>query len=404
MTNLLLSAFSEFPNNNTGGANKVICQILKGIDYSKYNVEYLSSHLYTELKVNEDLDTQILNYLPSRKHTGSLLFSKSSLYRKIVSHPLYFSKYLKSINKFYVNLKLKHDYDILHSHDTRAMFYFKNHNFKKKILTIHSNGSIIHTIKNYVGQSLFINRICDGYLFAENESLLIADMITFPSKAARDQFMNEKAGLKIESDKIKIVYNGIDTQAICNILPEENFFKRYSLNNNCDIKILNVADHIKIKNVDRVIDMIYCLKTKYNIRAHLYNIGNGPETKQLIKKCRKLKLSEQVKFLGRLPSMEVIKILKTTDVIVSAADNVVFDMIILEALAAGAVVIASNSGGNKEAIQNGLDGYLVAELSGDAFADAIMHIDKNVVKNALATSKKFDLNNMIKEYEKYYTT
>jgi glycosyltransferase involved in cell wall biosynthesis len=404
MIKLLLSAFSEFPNNNTGGANKIIYQILNGIDFSKYQVEYLSKHFYKEFNGDENIDSQIKNSLPTLKQTGSLLFRKSGLYRKIVSNPIYFGKHLGSINKFYKKITLKHEYDILHCHDTRAMYYLRKNRFRKKILTIHSNGSIIHTLKNYIGSSSVIDRLCEEYLYAENESLEIADIITFPSFAARDQFVNEKAELKIDCGKIKVVYNGVDTHMINDILPDETFISDYYLNDECDIKILNVADHVKNKNIDIVIDSIHHLKKKYNIRANLYNIGNGPETKQLIKKCKKMNLSSQVKFIGRLPSTDIIKYLKTTDMLISAADNVVFDMIILEALASGTVIIASNRGGNAEAIQNGFNGYLVEKLTGEAFADTIMQRDKNINCNAKATSNKFDLSNMIKEYEKYYNT
>lgn len=403
MTKLLLSAFSEFPNNNTGGANKVIYQILSGLDYNKYIVDYLSKNLYKEFTGPERLNSKISSSLLYKKKIGKFLFNHSNHYRNFVLGSNYFRNYLKSVDSFYKNFKFQKEYDVVHSHDTRAMYYLGNNPAQKKILTIHSDGSIINTVKNFVGPSEAINSICNDYLIKENESLTIADIITFPSQAAKNLFIEEKFDVDFDRSKIRIVYNGIDTELISNIIPNTEFKLKYEFKNNFDVKILNVADHIENKNIDKVIETIYQLKNNFGIRALLINAGNGPETKDLLNKCKQLNIAEQVIFVGRISITDVVKFLKSTDILISAANRVVFDMIILEALASGTVVIASNNGGNAEAIENGVNGYLVDQISGETFADVIMKIDKSVRNNALSSSKKFDIQNMISEYEKYYT-
>jgi len=402
MTKLLLSAFSEFPTANTGGANKVIYQILRGINYNQYDVEYLSSHLQVAIPNKDELDNILSKKVKLKKKLGFQLFQKSNLYRTITLSPFYFYNYLKSIESFYEKLKLQKNYDVLHSHDARPLYLLRNVNTKKKILTLHSKGSVVNTVKDYIGSSRLMSKIYSSYSKMEDESLSIADIITFPSIAARDQFLSNKKDIKLNREKVKIVYNGVDTEFIRSVKVDRNFINRYSLNDGFDLKILSVADHIKVKNIDKVIDAIHYLKNKRGIKALLINIGNGPETKTLISKSRELGIFDQVKFLGRIPFIDIIKLLKSTDLLMSAAENVVFDMIIIEALAAGSIIIASNRGGNKESIMDGQNGYLVNDITGESFGDAVLRINTDLRANALEGSKRFDISEMIKEYEECY--
>jgi len=402
MIKLLLSAFSEFPNNDTGGANKVIYQILRGINYNQYDVEYLSSHLQVAIPNKYELDNILSKKVKLKKKLGFQLFQKSNLYRTFVLRPFYFYNYLKSIENFYVKLRLHKDYDVLHSHDIRPMFYLRDIKAKKKILTIHSKGSVVNTIKDYIGSSQLMSKVYSSYSIIEDESLSIADIVTFPSSAARDHFLSNKKIIKSNLEKVKIVYNGVDTEFIGSVKVDRNFINRYSLNDGFDLKILNVADHIKVKNIDKIIDTIHYLRKRRGIKALLVNVGNGPETKILISKSRELGIFNQIKFLGRIPFIDIIKLLKSTDLLISAAENVVFDMIIIEALAAGSIIIASDYGGNKEAIIDKQNGYLINDINGESFGEAILNINKNIQSNILKSAKKFDTAEMIKGYEECY--
>ena len=74
-------------------------------------------------------------------------------------------------------------------------------------------------------------------------------------------------------------------------------------------------------------------------------------------------LSPQVKFLGQIPNVDVIRLMKVCDYFIMPSTNVVFDLVILEALAAGITILASSEGGNKEIIIDGKNGYLIANKS-----------------------------------------
>ncbi|MCW8810333.1 MAG: glycosyltransferase family 4 protein [Ignavibacteriaceae bacterium] len=399
MIKLLLSAFSEFPKSDVGGANKVIYQILRYIDYRKFSPAYYSSHVQKEFKNSNSLEQQISSSLKLKKKVGSNLFRKNKFIRGILTSSFYLNKYLVRNNKVYESLEYLKNFEVLHSHDFRSLYYLRNFNFRKKILTLHSKGSFINDLKYYAKN--ISTKLLDKYLQMENESMDIADIITFPSNAAKNLFCSEK-DFSLDEEKVKIVYNGVDMDFIHSIIPEKNFFEKYSIPLGADLILINIADHIQIKNIDIVLRVVEYLKRMHKTRAVLINAGNGPETKHLKSMCNKLNINEQVKFLGRLTYYEIIKLLKVGDLLISTADNVIFDLIILEALASGLCVVASNNGGNKEVIQDSVNGYLVNDFSIEEFGKTILNIDKEIKSRAIDSAKKFDVKKMTADYQNVY--
>ena len=77
-----------------------------------------------------------------------------------------------------------------------------------------------------------------------------------------------------------------------------------------------------------------------------------------------------------------------------------FGMTPVEAMASGKPVIASNEGGYKETIVDGITGRLIDDINEDKLAKAIIEIGKNPkqYKNAcLEQAKKFDVKFFIKK-------
>jgi glycosyltransferase involved in cell wall biosynthesis len=83
----------------------------------------------------------------------------------------------------------------------------------------------------------------------------------------------------------------------------------------------------------------------------------------------RLELSDRVVCLRH--RADVASVLAGLDLLVLPSRREAFGMILLEAMAAGTPVIASNSGGPTEIIRNGESGLLVPEGDADALAGAI---------------------------------
>ncbi|NWG27145.1 MAG: glycosyltransferase family 4 protein [Ignavibacteriaceae bacterium] len=399
MIRLLLSAFSEYPKLDTGGANKIILQILQHLDRNSFCAAYHSCHFSKKFSNQSQITHQIYASLKFKKKIGSNLFLKNHFIRGILSSPFYLNRYLRKCNEIFENLLSMSDYDVLHSHDIRTIYYLQKFNFRKKILTIHSKGSLLNDLRYYSGS--ISTDLLYKYSKMENESLIISDLITFPSMAAKYLFLNEK-NIPVEENKIRIVYNGVDLDYINSIFPDEDFRKKYSIPSGYDFILINIADHIRVKNIDIALKIVEYLNRAHKVRALLINAGHGPETVNLKRLSYQLKISDRVIFLGRLPYDEIIKLIKVGDFLISTADKVVFDLAILEALASGVLVIASDCGGNKEVIKNNINGFLIKDFQVEEYGNVIINSDVKIRMNISESVKNFSVQKMVDGYQDLY--
>ena len=111
--------------------------------------------------------------------------------------------------------------------------------------------------------------------------------------------------------------------------------------------ILNVASHIRTKNIDKIISAVELLVKKYHVDVCFLNVGSGPLTINLKRMVYRLQLNKNIFFLGAIENRDVLRLMKFSDCFIMSSDDVVFDMVILEALACGTMVLATHCGGNK---------------------------------------------------------
>ncbi|NWF50692.1 MAG: glycosyltransferase family 4 protein [Ignavibacteriaceae bacterium] len=396
MKDLLLAAYSKFPSMDEGGPNKVISQIISGLDFPNYRVRYISKD------VNAFLSSQLKGNYPKisfKKNVGKFLQSKSALYRSIVTHPLYLKKYFRTAqNNFVRLLSEKIETNILHAHDARAFFFLKDIPARKKILSIHSKGKLTNDLNDYFRFSGSLEDVKQQFEIMESEALENADVITFPSLAARELFFKEK---QFDLSKSRIIYNGINFESIRTFNLDLKAARLPVTSKDC-IKILNVADHIKSKNIELIIETIRHLRDEYKREILFVNIGAGPLTVNYKRLIKKYNLDLSVVFLSRLPNSAVIGLMKAFDYFISAGERVIFDLVILEAMACGMCIIARDDGGNREVINDGVNGYLFSKNDPEQIASLIIKTDFSIKVNAIETAKKFDLRNTLLPYFELY--
>ena len=86
-----------------------------------------------------------------------------------------------------------------------------------------------------------------------------------------------------------------------------------------------------------------------------------------------LGLGDYVNFHGAKPKLEVAEFMRRCDILVSSSFAETFGITLIEALASGKPVIATNSGGPRD-IVNDMVGKLVPPGDVSALADAIDHV------------------------------
>lgn len=113
-------------------------------------------------------------------------------------------------------------------------------------------------------------------------------------------------------------------------------------------------------NIDVLIKAFSILKSKYPAKSlKLLIIGVGSQEAELKKMVSDLNLKGDVIFTGRISFSEVSNYFNMLDILVNISDYESFGVSVIEAMACEKPVIATNTGGLKEIIENSAFGSLV---------------------------------------------
>lgn len=124
----------------------------------------------------------------------------------------------------------------------------------------------------------------------------------------------------------------------------------------------------KFKGVDILLEAFAMLihnHKNFNISVKLLICGDGNLRYDYEQKAEKLKINSLVIFTGRVPAEELILHYNLADVFVlpSVDTSEAFGVVLLEAMACGVPVMASNLPGVRSVFENGVQGYTVAPKS-----------------------------------------
>ncbi len=100
-------------------------------------------------------------------------------------------------------------------------------------------------------------------------------------------------------------------------------------------------------------------------------VGDGPDALRLNTLANSLGVASRVQFLGRLPSQELHRHMRESRALVLMSTYEGLSHLLIEALALGVPVIASDSGGNREVLEGGRCGFLVPSEDTDALLAAM---------------------------------
>ncbi len=166
---------------------------------------------------------------------------------------------------------------------------------------------------------------------------------------------------------------------------------------------------IPLKGVDRLLEACSRLG-----RTRVTVAGVGPAHDSLVRLARRLQVDAQ--FLGPVRGEEKIRFLDSCDVLVfpsrcypsGRCEGLPVSM--LEALARGRVVVASDSGGIPEVIRHGYNGYLFGARSTDRLGEVLGHVlnswetTKQVGLGAMRTGRRFTASVLARRHEDEYRT
>jgi len=404
MKKILFTSYSGIPNKNIGGGNRIIAEIISNLSFEEYATYYFSDYLNDITQLPSIFNSKLENKISKRKILGDKIFKSSSIYRLITLSQLYQQFFLYRIHRKFRKMSPRaNEFDYVHAHDTLSAAIFSYVENKKKILSIHSKGSFYTDLEDRFCSNQNIKNWILKLQKIEKSNFLNSDEVTFPSKAAQLIFYKDLNIIDDGSKNIRIIYNGIDLNSIQKINPD-GVFSKFNINQNkYDLILVNVATHSNLKNIDQVIRATSILKLSFQFNPLLINVGTGYQTNNLLKLTKDLDLTENIEFLGNISNSDVIRIMKSSDLFIILSQKVIFDMVLLEAIACGIPVIASNDGGNKEIIKNGVNGFLVNKSNLEEIVNKIVECNKRNLKNSqILLDKKFTSSYMTLQYQKLY--
>lgn len=200
---------------------------------------------------------------------------------------------------------------------------------------------------------------------------------------------------------IRVIYNFIDFERFRKI--DKDHFKKIIAPEGERI----LAHTSNFRKVKRVEDVVHIFKQVHDrVSSKLLMIGDGPERQNAERLCRELGICNDVRFLGKQDAIE--ELLAICDLFLIPSESESFGLAALEAMACEVPVISSNSGGLPEVNINGVTGFLSDPGNIQEMAhNAIRILENNELlqtfrQNALAQARRFDLHNILPEYESYY--
>lgn len=163
------------------------------------------------------------------------------------------------------------------------------------------------------------------------------------------------------------------------------------LNLNGNIVFASIGELNKNKNqIMQIEAMQEIIKQNQNVK--LLILGNGPLKEQYEEEIRNRNLNENIKLLGY--RRDIVDILNSIDCLISTSKREGLAVNILEGLASGRIVIASDNRGNRPAIKNGETGFLIHSK------EELIEAMKDVIENKENIINKMEpkIKSTIEEY------
>jgi teichuronic acid biosynthesis glycosyltransferase TuaC len=176
---------------------------------------------------------------------------------------------------------------------------------------------------------------------------------------------NAMAELGIDPDRVCVLRNGVDIK-VFKPVDAGPFRQTHGLQ---PPVLLSVGGLIPRKGHDLVIRALPKIP-----KATLMIAGDGPESAALKQLVRSLGLEDRVRFLGSVPHHQLRSVYSAADVLVLASDREGWPNVLLEAMACGTPVAATNIWGNPEVVAAPEAGRLIPRRDSDSIAGTVREL------------------------------
>ncbi|MET0636787.1 MAG: glycosyltransferase [Chitinophagaceae bacterium] len=202
--------------------------------------------------------------------------------------------------------------------------------------------------------------------FIDRLNYRYSDIILTNSVAGRESFAPPR-------ERTKVIYNGINLKRFQNLPPVEEVKEKYGIRTKH--AVIMSASFNGTKDY-RLFCRIAGLVTKRNPEVTFIGVGDYNKSGVYYQEIKKYsEINPRALFPGKVQDIEALVNACTIGVLFSAMEGI--SNAILEYMALGKPVVASDSGGNGELVTNGLNGYLIRTETDEQIADKILSLIEN---------------------------
>jgi teichuronic acid biosynthesis glycosyltransferase TuaC len=184
---------------------------------------------------------------------------------------------------------------------------------------------------------------------------------------------DEMIGLGVDGDRVTVLRNGVDLD-LFRPADRDALRQRYGLTRPT---LISVGHLIERKAHDLVIEALPHLPD-----FQLLIVGDGPEDAKLRALAKRLNVEDRVDFMGRRPHEELPDLCAAADALVLASSREGWANVLLEAMACGTPVVASNVWGTPEVVAVPEAGRLMESRTGESIAAATRDLFANLPDRA----------------------
>lgn len=248
-------------------------------------------------------------------------------------------------------LHARHHFDIVHCHAAYPQAYVA--------LTLRQLTGIPYVVRPHGADVLPDDAIRRVPRLAHRmtRALTAADAVIAQGDALRDVIL----GIGVAADRIVTINNGVDVAAFATAEPFPHP-RRY---------ILGLGSLVPHKGFDLLVDAYARLRDP---AVDLLIAGDGGESAALEAQIERLRLRDRVRLLGPVTGDRKVSLYRSAAFFTCPSRREPFANVILEALASGLPVVATDVGGNRELVHSEVNGLLCQPESPISLATAMQRL------------------------------
>lgn len=185
---------------------------------------------------------------------------------------------------------------------------------------------------------------------------------------ANSQGLRELAQKSLSRGTVRMVPNGVDLETYAPAaLPRSDGVFR----------ILFVGRLVEQKGARYILEVLPDVMAQTGAGVEVALVGSGPEEPALRQQARRMGLADQVHFRGWVTRKDMPEQYRSADIFVFPSFEEGMPNVVLEAMASGLPVVATDIYGNRELVVDGDNGVLVSPGDAEALCRALVRLAKD---------------------------